>query len=60
METKKTIEMCTRNMKFPTIIQKHNMKITKDRLEDWRTTMKIIVDCKNGIYPVDKQEDRFP
>ena len=43
--------MFTKNLKFPTIIQKHNIKMTTDRLEDWRKTMRIIVDCKNGIYP---------
>lgn len=34
--------------------------MTTDRLEDWRKTMKIIVDCKNGIYPQDIHEDRIP
>lgn len=57
---KPTIEMFTRNLKFPSIIKKYNIKMTKDRLEDWRKTMKIIVDCKNGIYPDDINEDRYP
>ena len=52
--------MFTKNLKFPTIIQKHNIKMTTDRLEDWRKTMRIIVDCKNGIYPQDIHEDRIP
>ena len=59
-QQKPTIEMFTRNLKFPSIIKKYNIKMTKDRLEDWRKTMKIIVDCKNGIYPDDINEDRYP
>lgn len=56
VKQKKTIEMGTRNM----IIQKYNMRRTQERLDDFRTTIKIIVDCKNGVYPKDVQEDRYP
>lgn len=58
--SKETIDMYTKNLKFPVIIKKYNLKLTKDRLDDWRRTMKIIVDCKNGVYPQDKYEDRIP
>lgn len=48
---KETIEMITKNRKFPIIIKNHNLKLTRDRLDDWRSTMRIIVNCKNGVYP---------
>ena len=56
LQPKKTIELNTRNM----IIQKYNMRRTQERCIDFRNTMKIIVDCKNGLYPKDHSEDRYP
>ena len=34
--------------------------MTEERLNNWRNTMKIIVDCKNGKLPEEAQEDRLP
>lgn len=36
------------NVKIPQIIKKHRLKLTKDRITDFRQTMKDIVDLKNG------------
>lgn len=36
------------NQKIPQIIKKHKLKLTKERLTDFRKTMKDIVDLKNG------------
>lgn len=37
------------NKKYPGILIKHNMKLTKDRLlNDFRDTMREIIDVKNG------------
>jgi len=45
---------------YPKIIKDHSLKMTEERLNNWRSTMKIIVDCKNGKLPDDVNEDRFP
>jgi hypothetical protein len=35
-------------VKIPQIIRKHRLKLTNERLTDFRQTMKDIVDLKNG------------
>jgi len=45
---------------YPKIIMDHSLKMTEARLNDWRNTMKIIVDCKNGKLPEEVHEDRHP
>ena len=62
---KKTIEISTKflnnvNPIYPKIMEKHSLKMTEARLNNWRDTMKIIVDCKNGKYPDEAFEDRLP
>ena len=35
------------------IIDQHNLKKTRERISDFRSTLKEIVDVKNGIIPFD-------
>ena len=57
VKPKKTIEMVTKNVRYPTIIRKHNLKMTMDRLNDFRSTMQEIINVKNGILPKDADDD---
>jgi len=41
------------------ILQRHNMKATLDRVEDFRMTLKEIVDVQNGKKRAD-YEDEVP
>lgn len=61
----KTIEFSAKylsnvNPVYPKIMEKHSLKLTEARLNNWRDTMKIIVDCKNGRLPEEAFEDRLP
>jgi hypothetical protein len=38
----------SQNMQYSSIIKKHNLKMTDDRLLDFRSTLKEIVELKNG------------
>ena len=49
--------MVTKNVRYPTIIRKHNLKMTMDRLNDFRSTMQEIINVKNGILPKDADDD---
>lgn len=40
-------------------MQKHNIKLTNDRITDFRVTMQEIVDLKNGIIPFDYIDEDF-
>ena len=51
--------MATKNVSYPTIIMKHKLKMTQERLYDFRKTMHEIVGVKNGILPSDANEDDF-
>lgn len=37
-----------KNQKYPKIFEKYNLRITQDRLEDFRSTMREIIEIKNG------------
>ena len=41
---------------YQSIIKKHDITVTDDRLQDFRMTMREIVDQKNGIIPTDSLE----
>jgi len=41
-------------------MERHSIKMTEERFSDWRKTMKIIVDLKNGKLPEDAFEHRHP
>lgn len=47
-----------RNKKYPEIISKHNLRLTQERLENFRGTMKEIIDIKNGKKMEDVELDR--
>ena len=40
-------------------MQKHNIKLTNDRITDFRVTMQEIIDLKNGILPFDSTDEDF-
>lgn len=52
--------MNTRYALYPKILERHSIKMTEERFSDWRNTMKIIVDMKNGKMPEDAFEHRHP
>tara|TARA_B110000285_G_C14684095_1_gene406033 strand:+ start:291 stop:563 length:273 start_codon:yes stop_codon:yes gene_type:complete len=56
---KKTIEMSFKN-NFPKIIQKYNLKMTEDRVQNFRKTMQEIVGVQNGIIPEDSRDLNAP
>jgi len=58
-KTKKTIEMSLKN-NFPKIIQKYNLKMTEDRVQNFRKTMQEIVGVQNGIIPEDSRDLNAP
>ena len=57
---KKTIEMNLRYTALPQIMDRHSMRMTEARFSNWRETMKIIVDLKNGRLPEEASEIRYP
>ena len=48
------------NKNYPSIIKKHKLRITRDRLGDFRNTMKQIVDLKNGKMMPDAEWQEDP
>lgn len=42
---------------FRKIIQQNNLKLTKNRVDDFRKTIEEIVSLKNGIKPSDFKEE---
>ena len=49
-----------RNNKYTEILKKHHMKVTRDRVEDFRRTMFEIVDIKNGRKQPDEDDFAGP
>ena len=45
---------------FPKIIQKYNLKMTEDRVQNFRKTMQEIVGVQNGIIPEDSRDLNAP
>ena len=41
-------------------MERHSIKMTEERLDNWRDTMRVIIDCKNGRLPNEYFEDRLP
>ena len=49
--------------KYKSIIGKHNLKVTNERIMDFKTTLKEIVDAKNGKIPPDsiiEEKEKLP
>jgi hypothetical protein len=42
--------------KYISIIDKHHLKVTDERIKDFKSTLKEIVDLKNGKIPYDSIE----
>ena len=38
-------------MQYSSVIKKHHLKMTDDRMIDFRGTLQEIVDMKNGVMP---------
>ena len=49
-------EQSSKKPVYQSIIKRHDIKVTNDRLHDFRMTMREIVDQKNGILPSDSIE----
>jgi len=45
--------MSKKILNYSQIIRKHNLKLSKNRIEDFRSTLKEIINVKNGILPRD-------
>ena len=37
-------------------MQKHNLKVSRERMDDFRNTLKEIINLKNGIAPFDADD----
>jgi len=37
-------------------MQKHNLKVSQERMDDFRYTLKEIINLKNGIAPADADD----
>jgi hypothetical protein len=57
---KRTIDMNTRYSPLPAILERHSLKMTEGRFSNWRDTMRLIVELKNGKLPEESNEIRYP
>jgi len=57
---RKSSLISVKNQKYKDILKKHNLKLTLDRVQDFRMTLKEIVDIKNGKRNPDIAEDLTP
>lgn len=51
--SKNIIKMRRTPIQYQSVMTKNLLKVTNDRLSDYRSTLKEIIDAKNGKIPVD-------